>query len=248
MKIGVNSLLNALSISLLAVAVIYIFQKDSRIGQDHALRFDTQEVSLTTTEGDRLRIAELEKVLRQSRHRHAQEVAAQARRIKTLEEQINRLQQHRRDPGLKIEPKPDFALAKPSVPTPKGHKLRNEDQELVVLELEEQLAADLVDAEWAESIEVRMAEIITETPELEGNELIHTSCGSTFCRVEFQHENTWAESTFLAAVASRINLTEGFDEYFLYRTAIDDSLDGRVGSVFFVSRKGYELPVALGQE
>jgi hypothetical protein len=218
--------------------------------QGRTERTSAQDATSATSEseGDRLRIAELEKELAQSRHRHTQEVAAQVRQIQTLEERINQLKQHRKAPKLNIEPNLDFKLTKPSVTMPENHVVLDEDREMVVFELEDQLAADLDDAEWAESIELRMVELITEAPELEGNELIHTSCGSTFCRVEFQHENATAESKFLATIASHIDLIEGFDEYFLYRTAIDDSLDGRVGSLFFVSRKGYELPVGLGQE
>ena len=207
----------------------------------------TQEASSATTEGDLQSIAELKEALSESRQRHAQEVAAQALRIKTLEERINRLQQHPEDPELNIDSKPDVAFNEPSVSIPKRNKLWVEDPESVVSELERQLILGQSDVEWANSIEVRMHELITSTPEMKGNELIDTSCGSTFCRVEFQHENAMTESKFLAVVASRIDLTKDFGKYFLYRTAMDDSPNSNISSVFFVSRKGYELPITLGQ-
>lgn len=235
----------------MTLAVAYIIQKDSRSVDDLSKRFGIQAESVTTTEVDRLRMVELKKALSESRHRHAHEVAAQARQIKLLEERINRLQQHRRDSDLKIEPEQEFTLIEPSLPIlpmPKRQRLWLANQELVVSELEGQLAIDQVDAEWAGSIEARMNDLINEIPELEGNELIQTSCGSTFCRIEFQHENAITESEFLTAVASRINLTEDFGKFIQYRTAIDNNWDGRISSVFFVSRKEYELPVTLDQE
>jgi hypothetical protein len=243
MKTGGYTLLKASLIALVAVAATYSLHGNRTLDSVGANGAEQGKQYGLTSDSDHPMIVELEIALRESRRSHAQEAEAKARKIEALEKEINRMRSNRSAadgrPGEKCRQPADWQVSS----IDPGSAWQDSQNDSVLLQLDEHLAMDIMDAGWEQSIELRVYDLIAESPGLEGNELIHTSCGSTFCRVEFQHDDAEAESRLLAAVARSTDWSEGYDDFFQYRLTRDENVDGRPGSVFFISRKGFELPI-----
>jgi hypothetical protein len=226
--------------TLLAVATAAFLES----GRERDRMTDFEATDPATPNDHRRRIAELEDQLRQSRRKHTQKISAQARKIRTLENRIDSLLQRRMATAPRSSNDNTTVFETQRLPLKRAGRLHDDENEAMLFELEEWLAMDEANADWEESIEFRMLDLFTTVSGLEGNELIHTMCGNSFCRVEFEHDDATAKSRLLAAVARQADWTEGFDEFVQYQIPGDGSVSGNPGSVFFVSRKGFRLPVS----
>jgi hypothetical protein len=182
------------------------------------------------------RVAELEQALAASRRRHAEQATAQARVIATLEARIAQLQQARTKHAGAADRDAQGGV----------YAQAHADRDAALFALEERLAAQPVDPDWERAIELDVFELFAASPGLDGNALVYTSCGSTFCRVEFEHADAAAESRLLAAVAQRSAWSANYQDVFQYRAADDQGATDALTSVFFVSRRGFALPLSQG--
>lgn len=244
MKTGGYTLLKASLVALVAVAATYSLYGHRTTDTGGVTGAEQGERSGRMSDSDHPVINELEIALRESRLRHAQQAEAQARQIEALEKEIDRMRSDHEELDGRLREECRQRADWQDGSTDLGDNWRDREKHAVLSQLEDHLAVDVIDAGWEQSIEFRLLDLFAESPGLEGNELIHTSCGSTFCRVEFQHDDEEAVSRLLAAVARDAEWSEGFDDFFQYRLTREESLDGRLGSVFFISRKGFELPVS----
>jgi hypothetical protein len=181
------------------------------------------------------RVEELERELAQLQQHYAEQLTRQARHISALEARLARGQ-----------PRGD-AVRPGTEPGPPGRADDTiaGDRDAVLFALEEHLAMQPVDPDWEREIELDLFGLFAETPGLDGNALVHASCGSTFCRVEFEHANATAESRLLAAVAQDATWSADYQDVFQYRPADGERLEVAKTSVFFVSRKGFTLPMSI---
>ncbi|ESQ14807.1 MAG TPA: hypothetical protein DDY14_07790 [Chromatiaceae bacterium] len=177
---------------------------------------------------------------------------AQERRIEELQKQVEELQQRLAERSRNNSDQ-QIAIVNPmesemDLADIDVNEFGKGNRGWVALELEQQLTDERYDPEWAQPMEAEIAEVVTPELQADGNELLDTLCGSTFCRVEIGHENEQAESKFLLALASRNELIGSFGDLFVHRVPPEIGGDS-IHSVFYVAREGHRLPVpASGQE
>lgn len=196
---------------------------------------------------DRRRVAELERELAAARRRHAQQETVQASRIAELEAQVASLQRQRSRFGTDMAADAYAMDYENGATTARGRQ--GNDRDAVLFALEENLAMQPVDSDWERDIELDLYDLFAETPGLDDSALLQASCGSTFCRVEIEHADARAEARLLAAVARQSAWSADYQDVFQYRPAEDDHRDDHrddgTTSVFFVSRKGFGLPMSI---
>lgn len=244
MKANTKSVKDILLIVLLGVISFYLVLGNTKVTLTNLLNSDSKGVSFPTEIQDDAQKARVEKTLAQTHVFYKKKIAAHEHKINALNGQIKRLQQYKETATPVRGSQDEIASTKPSSSTIEIEEMQAANQQQLVFELEQHLANEYSDSEWAESIEAKMANVITEELQLEGNELVEAACGTTFCRIEFSHESEPADSMFLLAIASRNDLINSFEDIVTHRISAEDSGDGMAYSVFFIARKGYQLPVS----
>ena len=242
MKLNIGSIVYVIVLVSLSIASFRFASNSPEIENSNFQDSIKTDDSLSTTSRDRQKILHLEQLLAQTREIYDKKIVDYDRKIKQLYERIRQLQQREESSPQLASTNDDVVNTLISLPSMSIEDTPENDQELFVFELEEQLAREHRDAEWAEPIESQMTGVITEELRLAGNGLVGTNCGNSFCRIEFDHENELAESQFFMALAGREDLIDKFQDVFVHRVAASDSGDQMLHSVFFIAREGYELP------
>ena len=245
MKANTRTVKDIILILLLGVISFYLILDKPKIPLTSLFQSDSREVSSPIeNQGDRQK-AQFEQSLAQTHAFYKQKIAAHEHKINTLNEQIKHfLQQHEEMIFQAPDSKNKITDNKPSSTIIEAEEQQAANQQQLASELEQYLANESYDSEWAEPIETQMADVITEELRLDGNELVEASCRTTLCRIEIGHEDELAESKFLLAIASRSDLLNNIEDIMTHRVSAEESGDGIVHSVFFIARKGHQLPVS----
>ena len=244
MKTNTKPVKDTLLILLLAVISFYLVLGNPKVLLTSLPNSDSGEVSLSKATQDDLQKVHFDQKIAQTHAFYKQIIAAHEDKINTLNGQIKRLRQFKEVATQGPDSNDKIANTNPSLPMIEVEEMQAVNQQHLASELEQHLADEPYDSEWAESIEDQMANVITEELQLEGNELVEATCRSTLCRIEIGHESQLAESKFLLAIASHDDLINSIEDVVTYRVAAEDSGDGIAHSVFFIARKGHQLPTA----
>ena len=232
---------------VLGVTFIFSLVMITRVSLNDELIATNSEVSVAEAiPEDMQNQLRLEKELIQAHAFYKQKIATYETNIKTLNEKIESLQNYQ-DKAVQLADLEGIQANTDNIMVKATHGIfpplvANEKQ--IAIELDQHLANEPYDAEWAETIENQMATVITEELQEDGNELVEATCRTSICRIEISHESELAEQKFLLAVASRNDLINSVADIVSYRISAEESGDRMAHSVFFIAREGEKLPVS----
>ncbi len=108
----------------------------------------------------------------------------------------------------------------------------------VATRLEHQLASEGSDSAWAPSTEETI-QIAVQQERFTGTRLLTVGCQTTLCRLDLYHDDAGAEDAFVTSFTSVLDFA-AIDAF--YRRTIQPN--GSIYMTLYLSRDGYQLPVA----